>query len=171
VYQTWAVYREGVLGSHQWNVRLTELTPSFIKRSVAISCLYSTAAMFVKCSLLVFYLRLFDVSRLASWMIWGGIVSIVVVELAFLIIKAVFCNPSSWPSGKNVIEFVMAQKSSMCSTPNIKATIAEGAFGLFTDIYVMVIPITMVSSLHLPFKHKIGIIGIFMVGLLYVQDA
>lgn len=127
--------------------------------------------MFVKCSLLVFYLRLFKISRLASWMIWGGIVAIVVFQLTFLITKAVFCNPASWPSGSNVIEFLMAQNASMCSTPNVKVTIAEGSFCMFTDIYVMVIPVTMVSSLQLPLKRKIGMIGIFLVGLVYVYPA
>ncbi|KAK4223416.1 hypothetical protein QBC38DRAFT_487709 [Podospora fimiseda] len=156
----------GIMGTHQWNVRLTEITPRFILGVNAISCLYTISSLFVKCSLLVFYLRLFNVSRTARIMIWAGIVFIVTGELSFLIIKIVFCNPSHWPSGDNVIEFLIAQNTSKCSGPTARATIAEGSFSLLTDIYVMAVPVRMIAGLNLPLKRKIGMCCLFMIGLI-----
>ncbi|KAK3994297.1 hypothetical protein QBC44DRAFT_286525 [Cladorrhinum sp. PSN332] len=161
-----ATASSGTMGTHQWNVRLTEITPKFIIGVIAVACLYTVSSMFFKCSLLVFYLRLFNISRTARIMIWGGIVFIVAGELSFLIVKIVLCNPSHWPSGDNVIEFLIAQNTSTCTGPTGMATVAEGSFSLLTDIYVMAVPVRMVSSLMLPLRRKIGMCCVFLIGII-----
>ena len=42
----------------------------------------------------------------------------------------------------------------------------QGAFNLVSDFYVLVTPIPAVWALQMPMKKKIGIIAIFMTGLL-----
>ena len=47
------------------------------------------------------------------------------------------------------------------------ASKATGAFNLISDIYLLCVPIAAVLKLQLSFKNKIGIILVFMTGLLY----
>lgn len=42
----------------------------------------------------------------------------------------------------------------------------QGAFNLVSDFYVLVIPMPAVWALQMPTKKKVGIIAIFMTGLL-----
>ncbi|KAK4164077.1 hypothetical protein QBC43DRAFT_263170 [Cladorrhinum sp. PSN259] len=154
----------GILGIHSWNVRLSEITPATVETSVALSCLYTVCGLLLRCSLLVFYFRLFNISRLASFMIWGAMVFIIVADLTFIILKIVFCNPQQWPSGNNPIEYLLAQESSMCTNPHIKLVVAEGAVAMFSDIYILAIPIMMVRQLQLSPQKKLGMYSLFLLG-------
>ncbi|KAK7962962.1 uncharacterized protein PG986_003787 [Apiospora aurea] len=49
---------------------------------------------------------------------------------------------------------------------SIKPWFFQGFFSAFSDIYVLVIPIVVVSGLQLPLKKKIGLTGIFLTGLM-----
>lgn len=44
--------------------------------------------------------------------------------------------------------------------------LAVGYFNLFTDFYILLLPISGVIRLQLPKRRKIGVILIFMTGLL-----
>ena len=45
-------------------------------------------------------------------------------------------------------------------------TIVSGVFNVITDFYVLILPISMVWHLQLSSKRKIGVIAIFLTGLL-----
>ncbi|KAK4183647.1 hypothetical protein QBC35DRAFT_542631 [Podospora australis] len=170
-YCIWAIILFGGpnFGPHQWNVRLVTVTRDYINRSsFMVPLLYNVSVICVKTSLLVLYLRLFRPSRLAKIMIWSGMVCIVVVYTFFFITKAIFCRPNQWPDGEDQFTFLMrvATAESKCYNPNLKFGIAEGVFSVVSDLYLMLIPILSVSSLHLPLKRKLGMCGIFLVGLI-----
>lgn len=44
----------------------------------------------------------------------------------------------------------------------------QSAINVAADFYVLCLPIAEVCKLHLKFRQKIGVIAIFMAGLLYV---
>jgi hypothetical protein len=39
-----------------------------------------------------------------------------------------------------------------------------GIFGVISDLYILILPMPTVFSLHLPMKRKVGIAAIFMTG-------
>lgn len=45
-------------------------------------------------------------------------------------------------------------------------SIVNGSFGLISDLYILVIPLWLVSHLHLPSKKKLSVMGVFLTGLL-----
>ncbi|KAJ0106888.1 hypothetical protein J7T55_014964 [Diaporthe amygdali] len=55
-----------------------------------------------------------------------------------------------------------------CGRRSIDVSAAQGLFGAVTDLYVLTIPISSVLALHLPKKRKIGVLGIFLTGLLAI---
>lgn len=48
----------------------------------------------------------------------------------------------------------------------LKVSNAIGAFNVFSDIYILCLPIMAVSNLQLPTRKKIGVIMIFLSGIL-----
>ncbi|KAK0630534.1 hypothetical protein B0T17DRAFT_616176 [Bombardia bombarda] len=163
---TLSVFGGGYLGPHQWNVRLTSITPDYIKGAIVITCLYSASALFIKASLFVFYLRIFRPSTLANIMIWTGLVLVVLFYVICIITTSVFCNPTQWSNSTSQIDFLIKQGSSNCNHPQLNLSAAQGVFSTLSDIYLLSIPIIFISTLELPLRRKVGICGIFLVGLL-----
>ena len=50
-------------------------------------------------------------------------------------------------------------------------TIANGAINTLIDIYILILPIAMVLRLQLTPRRKLGVLVIFAIGLLYVQQS
>lgn len=42
----------------------------------------------------------------------------------------------------------------------------SGIFGLISDLYILAIPVWLISRLTFPTKRKIGVIAVFMTGLM-----
>ena len=64
---------------------------------------------------------------------------------------------------ENFIKFLNKKKS-----PVIDTTLALGYFNIFSDIYILVLPISAVLGLNMPTRRKVGLSLIFMAGILYV---
>lgn len=124
------------------------------------------AAMFIKASILCLYRRLFNVSMTASIMIWIGLSVDVVFYLATFIAFMVGCIPR--PEDDHYggwLSLTFAQRCNQVSTPTAAAT---GIVGSVLDIYILIIPLIMVSGLRASWKKKAGIFAIFIAGSSYV---
>jgi hypothetical protein len=101
-------------------------------------------------------------------MIWSGIATIVVFYIIAIAINIRFCIPTSMTTPvPDPEEWAKKLEASTCSQPVYNLNAAVGLFGVLSDLYVLIIPVTMVTKLRLPRNRKIGLLGIFMTGLLY----
>ncbi|KAI0521860.1 hypothetical protein F5B22DRAFT_506582 [Xylaria bambusicola] len=157
------------LGPHQWNVPLSHFNESFLGRTLSSIVMFSVSSLFVKTALLSLYLRVFAPSPTARVMIWLGIVTIVVFYTISVILNIRFCTPLSMTTPvPDEEEWAKKLEASNCSQPVYNLNAAVGLFGVVSDIYVLVIPISMVYGLRMPRNRKLGILGIFLTGLLAV---
>ncbi|KAI2780489.1 hypothetical protein F4815DRAFT_470442 [Daldinia loculata] len=161
-----SIFEKRFLGPHQWNVPLSTITPEYIRGSVVVTCLYGASAIFIKTSLLVLYLRIFRPSRAATITIWLGIGLIVTFYITAIITTAILCNPSQWPPTSNPIEFAAAQGKGNCNQPQLHLSSVQGIFSTLSDFYVLVIPTALIWGLQLPLMRRVGIVAIFLVGLI-----
>jgi len=53
-----------------------------------------------------------------------------------------------------------------CSQPELELSAAQGVFSTISDFYVLFIPIQLISGLQMPIGRKVGVIGIFLTGLM-----
>ncbi|KAK2604307.1 hypothetical protein N8I77_007250 [Diaporthe amygdali] len=153
------------LGRHLWNVPMTAITLEYVTGSLLSFIMYSIAAVFVKTTLLVFYLRVFRPSYRANILAWSGIVAIALFHLISIVILLVNCipvdqqlpgsDPTKWADKKN----------NRCGQPNLDISAAQAGFSAVTDIYVLAIPISSVLALQLQTKKKLGVLAIFLTGL------
>lgn len=101
-------------------------------------------------------------------MIWAGITIIVTFYILAIIINIRFCVPISMTTPvPDEDEWARKLKASTCSQPVYNLNAAIGVFGVVSDLYVLIIPVRMVYKLKIPRARKIGILGIFLTGLLY----
>ncbi|KAI1270649.1 hypothetical protein F5Y18DRAFT_18684 [Xylariaceae sp. FL1019] len=155
------------IGPHQWNVRLSDFNASFLERTLAALVLFSVSSLFVKLALLVLYLRVFAPDIKIRWMIWGGIITVTVFYVIAIIVNIRFCVPISMTTPvPDPVEWQRKLKASTCSQPVYNLNAAIGVFGVISDLYILLIPISMVLKLQIPRGRKYGILGIFLTGLL-----
>jgi len=121
--------------------------------------LYGPAIFFAKLSLLLLYLRIFSPDRWTRYLIYLGIISSFALYLATSITFGALCLPRGSET------WAAALYSARCkSTTNM--TYIQGIFNVVSDFYILFIPIPVVLKLHLPMQKKIGVVAIFMTGLL-----
>jgi hypothetical protein len=106
--------------------------------------LYAVAALFMKLSLFILYLRLFQIDTITRNLIYGGMICCGIFYAISIVLNAAESVPS-------VLEMF---------------TIAQCSFGALSDIYLLVLPIRVVSQLHLPIGRKLGVSAVFLCGLL-----
>ncbi|TGJ77551.1 hypothetical protein E0Z10_g10720 [Xylaria hypoxylon] len=160
------------LGPHQWNVPLSRFNASFMGRTLGSIVLFSLSSVFVKTALLSLYLRVFSPNRTARMMIWIGFTTIVVFYTIAIILNIRFCLPLSMTTPvPDQDEWAKKLKASNCSQPVYNLNAAVGLFGVVSDLYVLIIPVSMVYKLRIPRNKKIGILAIFLTGLVAIASS
>jgi hypothetical protein len=101
-------------------------------------------------------------------LVYIGIVVTGFFYLYCAIYAGVACGPKG---GVDRASYLAGMAGKMCHDPTgfIQINnITQGAFGVFSDLYLLVIPVPAIMKLQLPAKRKLGVLVIFMAGLGYV---
>ncbi|KAK5631975.1 hypothetical protein RRF57_007689 [Xylaria bambusicola] len=122
--------------------------------------LYNFGAMFCKLALLTFYFRIFRPSQISRLVCWCGIALTVVFYTTTSVINLVYCLPRPSDGGWN-----SPASLTRCDAHQQKLNFAQGIVSSITDFYVLAIPFTMIASLNLSMRRKIGLLGVFLTGL------
>lgn len=109
---------------------------------------------------MVLILRLFGPIRWARWLIWGGIAITTIVYTALSIFILSNCVPKKGQIWSYTTYY------GTCTMAQERNSMVNGVFGLILDLYILVIPLRLVSNLSLPLKRKLGVMGVFLTGLL-----
>ena len=106
------------------------------------------------------YLRIFAIDRTLRYFIWGGI-----------LFNALFY--AGFTASATALQFLCTSsggKSNRLCFNNYKITMVSSAVSVVSDFYVLLVLIKGVLGLKLSNQRKIGVILIFMTGLLYVRS-
>ena len=156
-----SVERHGV-GRHQWNVPLSEI-PTILQVHDQTGTLSNKALtnlqlgrynsiilpptmLCVKLSLLLLYLRIFSPDKVTRYLIYVGMTFCIGAYITIMFVT-IFTN---------VIVLIAANKT-------------LGVVNFTSDVYILFVPLTVVSKLQLSTKKKIGFMLVFMTGIMYVQ--
>lgn len=113
-----------------------------------------------KCSLLLLYYRVFSPNKAFRYKIYGTTAFCFVSQMAFVPVTSILCTP---PRG------------SPWGVPNPNCTkafnfgLVPGISDILIDLYAIYLPVPMVLRLQMPLRRRIGLIAIFMTGLMYVN--
>ena len=113
-----------------------------------------------KLPLFLLYLRPIAVTLWFRYAIYFGIAACAVFYAAAIIAYSVPCIVRPGET------WLQVRSSSYCLQEGIPVTYMEGIFGLLSDIYLFMLPIPVILSLHLSLRKRLGVISIFATGLL-----
>jgi len=119
---------------------------------------YNISLIFVKVSILLLYLRIFDSSRTryGCYILLG----VVITYGAFLILSSIF---SCWPIGR----FWDNRIPGHC-IPGPPLWYGNAAANIATDLAIFILPLKTIYGLKLPRGQKISLCFVFTLGFLYV---
>lgn len=174
--------KEG-LGTNQWNLRAVDLIKnSFLvvslvrfldnRRRKRADRLYKPlyvlvnmqplVALFMKLSFHIYFLQIFSPKPLLRWSIYIGAFVTIAFYIAITVALFVLSTPRPGVTFGQQFTAFLSKKSS----PVLNTTFAFGYFNIFSDLYILILPISGVMGLNLRPKRKLGVILIFMTGLL-----
>ena len=112
---------------------------------------------------MLFYLRLFKLDKVTRWLVYGGILATGLFYSVVSIIYTVLQSPPLDQPQTDILWMTQSLKH-MAFSKNL--VVMQGVYGALSDIYLLVIPIRSIFQLHLPFRRKLGISSIFLIGIL-----
>jgi hypothetical protein len=143
-------------GRHIWDIRATTLLSlSNVRQLSATSIIYPIVIYFVKLSILLLYLRIFGINRTLRLSCHLAIVFFTLFYIAYFGVQTgilVDCISEA------------SLKTNLCKNV-YSLTVFQSAFNVASDIFVFALPIPRIMELHVNRRQKIGLLIIFLAGL------
>ena len=114
-----------------------------------------------KSSFLLLYLRIFGNNKSFKWFTWAMLFFVNGLCLACFLAVTFICDPvdGAWaPVSGNLV----------CHD-NKRITLAAAALGLLQDLIILIMPMPLVHTLHIPQKQRIAVLGLFLTGVMWVS--
>lgn len=142
-------------GYHAWDVPKSQFI-SFQKASYAATLIYVPMVFVIKVALLFVMRRLFYPDRRKVLIIHASIGVLVLYYIPALFIKIFFCKPISayWYGTANGGECIDQQQ----------VIIADSAISIVSDLWILILPLSMLWSLQMSWMKKLRVLGILGAG-------
>lgn len=130
----------------------------------ALGIVYSLAAMAIKLSIILLYVRVFSTANNAfRWFIYAASFLTVALSVVFIIVLLGACQPMQffWTRFDGISEGTCIDLGSFF--------VAFSVFNASVDVYLLVLPIPLVLKLHMSARKKFIVCALMMLGILYVS--
>lgn len=144
-------------GKHQWNVSIAD-TMNVLRYANLIQLLYSPPIFFAKLAILMQISRIFSGGQ-RNYIFWASWIFIIGNGIAYTIVMFLFifeCNPRE--------KIWNPMKEGSCMNTG-DAVIGISVVNLVSDILILLLPIISVWKLQMPLRKKMGVMGIFAIGV------
>lgn len=116
------------------------------------------AQFFAKSSILLLYLRVFSPKPAIRYMIWGAIVFAFCIYGFSIPLTAIYCMPAAGQEWN-------IEVGSNCSHTMISGMV-QGICNVILDIFILALPLRIVSKLNIKRQRKIAILVVFATGFM-----
>ncbi|KAF2680901.1 hypothetical protein K458DRAFT_89307 [Lentithecium fluviatile CBS 122367] len=163
-----AVIYGGVYGYHTWEVTIGDLTKPILERAFVIAVIQGPITWLIKLTL---FCLIFTAFRPVTWLRRLVFIGIFVTGAFYLytaIDRGIACGPRG---GVNRLAYLAGMRGTHCSDPDgfVQVTnILQGSFNIFSDLYILLIPIPAIVKLDLPLQKRVAVLLIFLTGSAYV---
>ncbi|KAK2736778.1 hypothetical protein FQN57_000550 [Myotisia sp. PD_48] len=145
---------------HIWDVPVTIVTKSFIKRQFSLQMIIAPTMWATKAAVLALYIRIFSSLRWMRFTCYSLIVVLFLFYGSNIVIAAIYCLPrkgAPWD----------ATAFERCSSTAVSAVVI-GVFAVVADLVIIILPLPTIFGLRLAPDKRLGITIVFMIGFLTV---
>ena len=144
---------------HAWDVPLGDFTAGFFQMLYASIILEAMGLLLSKLSVLLLLLRLFSPNRRTRYMVYFGIFMACSTALLTIIVASVTCAPRTEES------FDRRNLKFGCNRLRVWVLV-RGTLNVILDFYILYLPIPTIWRLKMSLGRKVGVLSIFMTGLM-----
>lgn len=112
---------------------------------------------FSKTSLLLLFYRVFSPDKIFRYKVYGAFAFIAATTLTSIPMYLAICIPGKHGS--------WAESEAKCNKTSVYSYV-QGPTGVAFDLFLVYLPASVIVQLHLPPRRKVGILAIFMTGML-----
>ncbi|KAI4087742.1 MAG: hypothetical protein LQ348_001257 [Seirophora lacunosa] len=140
--------------THNWDFPVSKLSQTLLQELVVLQAFYGPTIFFTKLCLFILYYRLFNPSRTMRYLIYFGVAFNIVFYLIYTFFYIFFCTSMT----------VMA--TAKCGQDLKLFSLITTVINILDDFYILLIPMSAISTLQLPTARKIGLLAVFFTGFL-----
>ncbi|KAI1754032.1 hypothetical protein F4782DRAFT_494801 [Xylaria castorea] len=155
---TGVVISELPTARHAWDVPLSVIDASWVKRTAVLGTIYGPAMWFAKTAILTLYLRLFNVLKWLRWCCYVGIIFLFAAYWSLVPVSIVY----NFPHGNEKWDLATTAKSA----PSQVAYVTIGAISVISDIYIFILPFPILLGLQMSRKRKFGFSIVFLAAII-----
>ncbi|ETS73770.1 hypothetical protein PFICI_14716 [Pestalotiopsis fici W106-1] len=151
-------FARGIMGTHIWEMPITKFY-QFLKDLYQLPILYNPIQCGAKLSLLLVYQRLAPL-KWYKLTVWTTAAIIVISSTVLLFITIFPCQPVQAAWDLTITDYQCVNRQAVYK--------AQAIMGAITDAMVLLVPIPVVVSLHIPRRQKFGLVCFFGIGAITV---
>ncbi|KAI1475140.1 hypothetical protein F4774DRAFT_398150 [Daldinia eschscholtzii] len=148
---------------HIWDVPMSAIDASWLKRSAVLATIYGPAMWFAKTAILTMYLRLFSVKAWMKWCCHIGIGFLFCAYWSLVPISIVY----NFPHGNEHWDIAMSLDGQPAQIPFV----VMGLISVISDLYILVLPFPILFTLQIPWDRKVGLILIFLTTMIGIASS
>lgn len=116
-------------------------------------------------AIFVLYLRLFGRAKWMKWSCWLGLVFSTILYWTAIVLLSV----NNFPRRDEHWDLALGIKIQKAQNTFV-VWLIMGSFNLFLDIFLLLLPIPIIMGLKMSLQKRIGLAGVFLIGVVYVQS-
>ena len=122
----------------------------------SLGLIYAFAIFFIKLSISLLYIRIFNIQRIFRYFVYAGILSCALTYTAYVGISIATIVQCGTP--------LEGLSNSLCKDAQV-ITVVTSVINVSTDVYILVLPIGPILKLKLRPRQKVGLLGVFLSAL------
>lgn len=119
-----------------------------------LQAFYGPTIFFTKLCLFILYYRLFNPSTTMRYLIYFGVAFNVVFYITYTFFYIFFCRS------------MKMEETAMCGRGLKLFGLITTVINIIDDFYILLIPLSAISTLQLPPARKLGLLAVFFTGFL-----
>ena len=147
------------IGKHHWDFRLQDWSEQRLRLNLVTEVIFGPLLWIIKLSLFLMLLDLFGVKKWLRVAVWVGIVVTGLFYLSMTVALLVLCAPRK----QTQLAYLMILSTPKCLN-NLALILPVGFMNVVSDVYLLLLPLSVLWGLQLPTMKKIGVSAIFLTG-------
>ncbi|KAI4287923.1 MAG: hypothetical protein L6R35_002809 [Caloplaca aegaea] len=139
---------------HNWDFPVSKLNRTLLNELVVLQAFYGPTIFFTKLCLFILYYRLFNPSTTMRYLIYFGVAFNVVFYITYTFFYIFFCRS------------MKMEETAMCGRGLKLFGLITTVINIIDDFYILLIPLSAISTLQLPPARKLGLLAVFFTGFL-----